>query len=398
MSDNYYLLDDRDMNPDIDVEDILKNIPVPSWYEGYLNLTKEMLKISCKDNQNENVLVSPFSMYMVLGMALDAADGKTQKEIKGLFQKGYSITRINEINQMLQRDFCKQMKAGKVTSSNALCVKNDYAKYILDSYKEVITNYYGAEIFEIEGNSPDPINAWVENKTDGMIPEIMDEILDDWKLSLLNAVSFNAKWRVPYDEDNIIVEEEVFNNIDGTESEVTMLESVEYEYLEDKYFTGFAKPYKGDKYELMCLLPRKNKPINGKMLDEIDFASYYKNLQLCYEVYASMPEFECMSNVKLKSMCEEMGMKSLFTQKANLGNMLAETPNPVIIDSIIQKAYIKVDRAGTKAAAVTMLDCVDGCADDDDMQRYVTLNRPFIYAIMNKQYGLPIMVGVVNKL
>ncbi len=142
----------------------------------------------------------------------------------------------------------------------------------------------------------------------------------------------------------------------------------------------------------------KNGPINGKMIDEIDFASYYKNLQVCYEVYASMPEFECMSDVKLKNMCEEIGMKSLFTQKANLGNMLAETPNPVIIDSIIQKAYIKVDRAGTKAAAVTMIDCVEGCADDDDVKRYVTLNRPFIYAIMNKQYGLPIMVGVVNKL
>ena len=39
-----------------------------------------------------------------------------------------------------------------------------------------------------------------------------------------------------------------------------------------------------------------------------------------------------------------------------------------------------------------------GCAPDFDTIKEVTLDRPFVYAIMNKQYGLPVFVGMVNQL
>ena len=65
----------------------------------------------------------------------------------------------------------------------------------------------------------------------------------------------------------------------------------------------------------------------------------------------------------------------------------------------IHKAHIELDRKGTKAAAVTaaMLTC--GCAlVFEDETKYVTLDRPFVYAIMHNETGLPIFTGVVNKL
>lgn len=57
-----------------------------------------------------------------------------------------------------------------------------------------------------------------------------------------------------------------------------------------------------------------------------------------------------------------------------------------------------MDREGTKAAAVTAMVCVAGCAPMFDRYRYVTLDRPFVYAIMEKGSKLPVFVGVVNKL
>ena len=43
--------------------------------------------------------------------------------------------------------------------------------------------------------------------------------------------------------------------------------------------------------------------------------------------------------------------------------------------------------------------CVAGCAPDFDNTKSVTLDRPFVYAVINKEYdGLPVFAGVVNHL
>ena len=70
-----------------------------------------------------------------------------------------------------------------------------------------------------------------------------------------------------------------------------------------------------------------------------------------------------------------------------------------MVDSIIQKAAIKVNRAGTKAAAVSAAFVVAGCAPIFEETKDIYFERPFVYAIINTENGgLPIFTGVVNKL
>ena len=63
---------------------------------------------------------------------------------------------------------------------------------------------------------------------------------------------------VIYEEDDV-EEESEFTNYDGSISEVTMLCSDEEGYIEDDFYTGFVKNYKGGKYAFMALLPKKKK-------------------------------------------------------------------------------------------------------------------------------------------
>ena len=64
---------------------------------------------------------------------------------------------------------------------------------------------------------------------------------------------------------------------------------------------------------------------------------------------------------------------------------------------ILHKAYIEVDRRGTRASAVTLGVVVAGCAPMDDF-KMVELNRPFLYAIVNKITGFPVFIGIVENL
>lgn len=67
------------------------------------------------------------------------------------------------------------------------------------------------------------------------------------------------------------------------------------------------------------------------------------------------------------------------------------------MESIIHKAHFEVDRKGTKAAAVTMGVVCAGCAPMMEDFKTICLDRPFVYAIVHNEMGLPVFAGIMNK-
>lgn len=60
---------------------------------------------------------------------------------------------------------------------------------------------------------------------------------------------------------------------------------------------------------------------------------------------------------------------------------------------MLHKAYITVDEKGTKAGAATAADIK---ATSDSRGLYsVTLDRPFVYAVIDDACGLPVFIGAV---
>ena len=116
--------------------------------------------------------------------------------------------------------------------------------------------------------------------------------------------------------------------------------------------------------------------------------SYQKHKE--EDVEAKLPEFSIESNFNLDDFTYNLGINDIFTSKANFSPLLNDLP--IKVDSIIQKAYIKVDRDGTKAAAITAMMIRLASLSHS---HYVYLNRPFIYAIIDKENdGLAPFVGL----
>ena len=68
----------------------------------------------------------------------------------------------------------------------------------------------------------------------------------------------------------------------------------------------------------------------------------------------------------------------------------------LFISNVFHKTHIEVDEEGTKAAAATAVTMdVSGAIPADDNQKYINLDRPFAYAIMDTQTGLPVFMGTV---
>lgn len=60
------------------------------------------------------------------------------------------------------------------------------------------------------------------------------------------------------------------------------------------------------------------------------------------------------------------------------------------------KAYIAVDEKGTKASAAIAVETVYTALEEGVYK--VTLDRPFVYAIIDDATGLPVFIGTVTDI
>jgi serpin B len=118
------------------------------------------------------------------------------------------------------------------------------------------------------------------------------------------------------------------------------------------------------------------------------------------EISAKMPHFSFECTVGLVEVLSKMGMPSAFSgATADFRGLGTSSKGNLFIDNAIQKTFIELDNSGTRAAAVTAITMVPECAPAEKIEYYrVELDRPFVYAIIDTENGLPIFVGVCEKI
>ena len=95
-----------------------------------------------------------------------------------------------------------------------------------------------------------------------------------------------------------------------------------------------------------------------------------------------------------------MGVTDAFDpEKANLYNMFKkDKTGNYYFSTVLHKTHIEVDRNGTKAAAATAVEMAKATAipvRKDPV--YVTLDRPFVYGILDTKTGMPLFIGTLDE-
>lgn len=365
------------------------------WLKIYDENSKRLLIDAFENSKFENVVCSPYSLSVLFGLLLSAAGGDTKKRIAKMLADSDEAAKVLEFVDAVGKEVASLYDNARFLSASAVCVKDEVLDFINEEFKNTLSDIFAGEIFGM-GNDPlKHVNAWVNEKTEGMIERLLDECPCDVQAILVNAVTFNAKWKEPYEEENVCYESD-FKNYDKTTAYVTKLYSNEESYVENEHFTGFTRPYEGGKYSFMALKPKRA----GKKYMKEAIAAL--NLRECYEeryhadVQVYLPEFEISTGLELSQFCQSIGLKDAIGTEADFSDMVKDSA--MLVDSIIQKAYIKVDRHGTKAAAATAEIMVTGAMPNFDSIKYVDLDRPFVYAIFDNDTGLPLFAGVVNRM
>ena len=346
--------------------------------------------------EGKNTLISPLSVLYALAMTANGADGETLAQMEQVL--GMDVENLNSY-MLAYLDLLPEAKDYKMSLANSIWFKDDPNFLVEQSFLQTNADYYGAGAYKAafdEGTRND-INNWVKEHTDGMIPEILDEIPDEAIMYLVNALAFDAKWTDEYEEHQI--REGRFTMEDGTRQDVDMMHSEEYTYLEDDMATGFIKYYKDRKYAFVAMLPNEGVPVSqyvdsltGEHLREL------LNNPQDVTVFASIPKFETEYGIEMSEVLQKMGMTDAFDWRvadfSRLGTYDVDGMN-IFINRVLHKTFISVSEQGTRAGAATVVEMAPGSAAPEIEYKEVILDRPFVYMLIDCETNLPFFIGTM---
>ena len=350
------------------------------------------------EKSGENTLISPLSVLCALSMTANGAEEETLREMESVL----GMTK-DELNLYLY-SYVKSLPQGekyKLSLANSIWFTEDESFTVNQDFLQTVADYYGADIYKAPFNKQtcDDINSWVKQKTDGMIPEVLDEISPDTVMYLINALAFEAEWSDVYCEFQ--VQDGVFTREDGVKQDVEFMYSSESKYLEDEFATGFIKYYKGGKYAFAALLPKEDLTVS-EYIATLDGESLHKLLSNPQraEVNAAIPKFECEYGVEMSNILKGMGMTDAFdANNADFDGLGTSANGNIFIGQVIHKTFISVGELGTKAGAVTVVDMPAGSAPGEPEEpKQVYLDRPFVYMLIDCENDIPFFIGTMTDI
>lgn len=348
----------------------------------------------------ENPVLSPLSAYLCLAMLMPGANENTKAEFEKILGADWDYV------SALAADIAAQLeKTGgstKLDLANSIWTDDDKA-VIEEEWLKTVKAYFGPDIYSADLPSDGAlkaINKWVNDKTNGMIPKLHDENYDkDTIMVLLNALYMKAEWAHKFDAESTYDRE--FTKADGSAVTVPFMNMYEaYEsYIKTEDAEGIMLPYDDGRLAFIALKPDSGDArgyaasLTGAKLKELIAAAKADTF-----VTVNMPKFSTGYSVYLTDALKAMGMTDAFDPDlADLSGAGRGVDGPLYISYVFQKVKVDVDEEGTEAAAVTEIATAEGCALPADEPIVLTFDKPFVYAIVDTETGVPLFAGVMEN-
>lgn len=326
-----------------------------------------------KEKIGENLIISPLSIFQVLSLTANGAKGETQSEMLELLESK-DIDELNKINYEMLSTF-KELST--IDIANAVMTKFTPLEDFIS-----VANEYLAPIEPLV--SVEQVNNWCSNKTHGKIPQIIEELSPDTVMILLNAVYFKGEWSMQFEPE--LTKNLSFFNKGTEEIKVETMTQIElFSYYEDKKVQAVELKFKKDFMSALIILPAEgtdiNKYITSLVNSNEEYSKIINGLNRA-KVHLQLPKFELDFSENLNQILKDLGMFNAFnSEDADFTGLREE--KGLFISRVIHKTYLKVNEAGTEAAAVTavMVDeaYVEGKIHD------MKVNRPFLFLLKNSQ-------------
>jgi serpin B len=351
--------------------------------------------------EGDNLIVSPYSISAALAMTYAGARGDTAQQMADTLHFTLPQEELHPAFSALDASLTgrgNQEGQFQLNIANALWGQEGYG--FLDEFLDLVNQYYGAglNLLDFLGDpegSRETINAWVEDKTEDRIQDLLKPgtITSDTQLVLTNAIYFKASWLFQFEPGD--TQDAPFTLLDGTEVTVPMMDHTDYHgYLAGDGFQAVDQWYVGGDTRMIVILPDEGRfaeiedSLSASMFEDLRSGLQVQQIRLL------VPRFEYEADFSLAQTLKDLGMPIAFDDGADFSGMTGQ--RGLFISDVIHKAFVKVDETGTEAAAATAVIMAETAAmPDPEEPLEVRLDRPFIYLITDQTTGSILFVGRV---
>ena len=366
--------------------------------------------------EKENLLLSPFSVWLPLAALTNAADEAAQEELTdALGMTGKTAGEINEWvlgakSVMEREEDAKQAAESGASFESPLKIADavfvDAGAVLDEEFEQIFDRYYRGKVFQVDfaGGTPDgadaigKINDWAEEQTGGKVRELVTEFDPLTRAAIADAVCFSDSWTTEFWEESTY--NDIFYGAAGQE-EVPFL----YRQFDRQIY------YEGEHYQacvlftrnggaMIILLPQEGTAAE-QVLADMDTAALQDILGADRTtVQLSLPKFRL-----------ESGPVSLLETLSQIGVPLTDPNHPHItglvrtdalfLSQVVQKSMLEMDEKGLTAAAATVagMELMSAPMEIDPVE--MKCDRPFAFLLTadsGETDPVVLFSGVVNHI
>ncbi|XP_074154235.1 neuroserpin [Sminthopsis crassicaudata] len=353
--------------------------------------------------EDENILFSPLSIAIAMGMVELGAHGSTLKEIRhsmgyeGL-KDGEEFSFLRNLSDMITTEENQYV----MKMANSLFVQNGF--HVNEQFLQMMKKYFQAEIEHVDFSQNEAvashINKWVENHTNSLVKDLV--LARDFSslthLALVNAVYFKGNWKSQFRPENTRTFS--FTKDDESEAQIPMMyQQGEFYYGEFSDGSNEAGgiyqvleiPYEGEEISMMLVLSRQEVPlvtleplVKPQLIEE--WANSVKKQKV--EVY--LPRFTVEQEIDLKDVLKGLGISEVFSRNADFSAL--SDNKEIFLARAVHKSFIEVNEEGSEAAAASGMIAISRMAV---LYPQVIVDHPFFFLIRNRRTGTILFMGRV---
>ena len=347
--------------------------------------------------RDSNVFISPLSASFALGMTLTGAASTSFDQMRAALQlSSMPLQDIDAGYRSLVALLTSLDPSVTIRIANSVWYSRDFP--VEQSFLQDVRSYFGAEVqgldFSDDAGSLKTINGWVDQKTNGKIPSVLDAIDPRNVMFLIDALYFKGSWRTRFDASRTT--DDVFTTSSGVRQPMRLMHRHDSMlYAATPTYQAVDLPYGNGAYSMTVVLPRPDTDIEALSAD-LSGSSWDALVGSLHgtDVDLSLPKVRLSYERLLNDDLKALGMVAPFGAGADFSRM-SPLGRQLYIDFVKQNTFLDVDEEGTEAAAATTVGISVTSLPVTSVMR---VDHPFLFVIRERLSGTVLFMGKIVRL
>lgn len=342
---------------------------------------------------SKNVILSPLSASMSLGMLANGVDDVTSKQVYNYLGTS-DLDALNKLMLQLQLELPKADSKASMTLANSIWYDEQLS--LTSNFSSVVDEFYMPAVKPVDFASStikNKVNSWIENSTNGLIKNFNDNIDPYTNFMMINAMYFKDIWKEEYFRKEA-TKKKTFHGING-DNNIDFMSSYEYELQRcvTADFIAVKIPFGNGAFSITLVLPAEdlstseaNQLLTADMLRSMENGMKWKK----FDLY--IPKFKLENKRDLTEVLSEYGKIDLVNSKLTLFNEAVRDHSTMFH----QGCSFEINEKGVEAAVVSQtIDSLGAAITEPDI---VTFDRPFYFFINEYSTGACLLSGRIADL